>query len=154
MKGAPSITASQPIACRPDQLLSIACALTDRIWRLGSRTGRDSHAPGRGTSASRLRPNAARPSCGAPPPCWPNDLMSASSRCTCRSRTGYIHGRARTVPRPSDKRTEGLAHPGSHQHGCPPPTTSPTLEAEAVHVLREVAAEFERPVLLFSGGKD
>src|SRR4051794_2163181 len=29
-----------------------------------------------------------------------------------------------------------------------------TLESEAVHVMREVAAEFERPVLLFSGGKD
>jgi sulfate adenylyltransferase subunit 2 len=28
------------------------------------------------------------------------------------------------------------------------------LEAEAVHVMREAAAEFERPVLLFSGGKD
>ena len=28
------------------------------------------------------------------------------------------------------------------------------LEAEAIHVMREVAAEFERPVLLFSGGKD
>jgi sulfate adenylyltransferase subunit 2 len=28
------------------------------------------------------------------------------------------------------------------------------LETEAVHVMREVAAEFERPVLLFSGGKD
>ncbi|MFC6083120.1 sulfate adenylyltransferase subunit CysD [Sphaerisporangium aureirubrum] len=28
------------------------------------------------------------------------------------------------------------------------------LEAEAVHVFREVAAEFERPGLLFSGGKD
>jgi len=28
------------------------------------------------------------------------------------------------------------------------------LEAEAVHIYREVAAEFERPVLLFSGGKD
>jgi sulfate adenylyltransferase subunit 2 len=28
------------------------------------------------------------------------------------------------------------------------------LEAEAIHVIREVAAEFERPVLLFSGGKD
>ncbi|HET6919419.1 MAG TPA: sulfate adenylyltransferase subunit CysD [Jiangellaceae bacterium] len=28
------------------------------------------------------------------------------------------------------------------------------LEAEAVHVIREVAAEFERPVMLFSGGKD
>jgi sulfate adenylyltransferase subunit 2 len=40
------------------------------------------------------------------------------------------------------------------------PTTSyelthlQALEAEAIHVIREVAAEFERPVLLFSGGKD
>ncbi len=45
------------------------------------------------------------------------------------------------------------------------PATTPTpgryelshlraLEAEAIHVIREVAAEFERPVLLFSGGKD
>ena len=29
-----------------------------------------------------------------------------------------------------------------------------TLEAEAVFIFREVVAEFERPVLLFSGGKD
>jgi sulfate adenylyltransferase subunit 2 len=29
-----------------------------------------------------------------------------------------------------------------------------TLESEAIHIVREVAAEFERPVLLFSGGKD
>ncbi|KAA0018076.1 sulfate adenylyltransferase subunit CysD [Antrihabitans cavernicola] len=29
-----------------------------------------------------------------------------------------------------------------------------TLEAEAVHIFREVAAQFERPGLLFSGGKD
>jgi sulfate adenylyltransferase subunit 2 len=28
------------------------------------------------------------------------------------------------------------------------------LESEAIHVLREVAAEFERPCILFSGGKD
>ena len=28
------------------------------------------------------------------------------------------------------------------------------LEAEAIHIMREVVAEFERPVLLFSGGKD
>src|SRR5690348_17452260 len=28
------------------------------------------------------------------------------------------------------------------------------LEAESLHIFREVAAEFERPVLLFSGGKD
>src|SRR3982751_6752403 len=29
-----------------------------------------------------------------------------------------------------------------------------TLEAESIHIIREVAAEFERPCLLFSGGKD
>lgn len=29
-----------------------------------------------------------------------------------------------------------------------------TLEAESIHIFREVGAEFERPVLLFSGGKD
>lgn len=29
-----------------------------------------------------------------------------------------------------------------------------TLEAEAIHIIREVVAEFDRPVLLFSGGKD
>ncbi|MCI0621749.1 MAG: sulfate adenylyltransferase subunit CysD [Acidobacteria bacterium] len=28
------------------------------------------------------------------------------------------------------------------------------LEAEAIHIMREVAAEFRRPVMLFSGGKD
>ena len=38
------------------------------------------------------------------------------------------------------------------------PTAAPThlqvLEAEAIHIMREVAAELENPVLLFSGGKD
>ncbi|GMV07588.1 MAG: hypothetical protein AMXMBFR53_38630 [Gemmatimonadota bacterium] len=38
-------------------------------------------------------------------------------------------------------------------------TTSPRshllhLESESIYVMREVAAQFERPVLLFSGGKD
>ena len=28
------------------------------------------------------------------------------------------------------------------------------LETEAIHIMREVAAEFERPAILFSGGKD
>ncbi|MGH9296808.1 MAG: phosphoadenosine phosphosulfate reductase family protein, partial [Acidimicrobiales bacterium] len=28
------------------------------------------------------------------------------------------------------------------------------LESEAIHIIREVVAEFERPALLFSGGKD
>ena len=64
-----------------------------------------------------------------------------------------------TIVRP-DKATPSRLIAG-HQHGCSPPTVPPTisptcatLEAEAVHVMREVAAEFERPVLLFSGGKD
>jgi sulfate adenylyltransferase small subunit len=34
------------------------------------------------------------------------------------------------------------------------PSRLDALEAESIHVIREVAAEFERPVLLFSGGKD
>lgn len=29
-----------------------------------------------------------------------------------------------------------------------------SLEAESIHIIREVAAQFERPALLFSGGKD
>ncbi len=33
-------------------------------------------------------------------------------------------------------------------------TRTAHLEAEALHIMREVVAEFERPVLLFSGGKD
>ena len=28
------------------------------------------------------------------------------------------------------------------------------LESEAIYILRETAAQFEKPVLLFSGGKD
>ena len=40
------------------------------------------------------------------------------------------------------------------------PMTAPTmdaldaLESEAIHIFREVAGEFDRPVILFSGGKD
>ncbi len=36
----------------------------------------------------------------------------------------------------------------------PTPSHLDLLESEAIHVMREVAAELERPVLLFSGGKD
>jgi sulfate adenylyltransferase subunit 2 len=41
-----------------------------------------------------------------------------------------------------------------------PPVAAPVLDAlgrlesEAVHIMREVAGEFDRPVILFSGGKD
>ena len=43
------------------------------------------------------------------------------------------------------RKAPAVAHELTHLQG---------LETEAVHVMREVAAEFERPVLLFSGGKD
>ncbi|MGH3426398.1 MAG: sulfate adenylyltransferase subunit CysD, partial [Terriglobales bacterium] len=33
-------------------------------------------------------------------------------------------------------------------------TALTALEDEAIHILREVVGAFERPVLLFSGGKD
>ena len=46
-------------------------------------------------------------------------------------------------------------------HAPDPGTMSPAgpdvqdaLEAEAIHIIREVVAEFERPAMLFSGGKD
>ena len=37
---------------------------------------------------------------------------------------------------------------------APPLSALDSLESEAIHVMREVAGEFERPVILFSGGKD
>ncbi len=45
--------------------------------------------------------------------------------------------------------TAPSVHPTSYEL-----THLQALEAEAIHIIREVAAEFERPVLLFSGGKD
>jgi sulfate adenylyltransferase subunit 2 len=42
----------------------------------------------------------------------------------------------------------------SHTTSIAPPTTLDALESESLHIFREVAGEFERPVLLFSGGKD
>ncbi|HEU4881640.1 MAG TPA: sulfate adenylyltransferase subunit CysD [Longimicrobium sp.] len=51
-----------------------------------------------------------------------------------------------------------LAAPGAAAHAPPPTSYRKThldqLESEAVFVMREVAAQFERPALLFSGGKD
>jgi len=52
-----------------------------------------------------------------------------------------------TAPRPT--RTLGRGAAGTATF-----TQLDALESEAVHVMREVAGEFERPVLLFSGGKD
>lgn len=48
-----------------------------------------------------------------------------------------------------DRRCEGRPAAGQYEL-----SHLRSLEAEAIHIIREVAAEFERPVLLFSGGKD
>jgi len=54
-----------------------------------------------------------------------------------------------------------MSEPGASLHQLPSPPMRDArpahlraLEAEAVYVMRDVAAQFERPVLLFSGGKD
>src|ERR1700690_4024568 len=65
-------------------------------------------------------------------------------------------------PRAQPARRQTARTPHSAQVVALRPRTHPglrvshlrALESEAVHVLREVAAGFERPVLLFSGGKD
>jgi sulfate adenylyltransferase subunit 2 len=58
------------------------------------------------------------------------------------------------VPRVPTKVVPFL-HPHPAPVARPPmPRSLRALEAEAIHVFREVAAEFERPVLLYSIGKD
>ncbi|MFF7379257.1 sulfate adenylyltransferase subunit CysD [Streptomyces massasporeus] len=48
--------------------------------------------------------------------------------------------------------TARLVAPDTATHRAPAHLDA--LEAESVHIFREVAGEFERPVILFSGGKD
>ncbi|MEV4557508.1 sulfate adenylyltransferase subunit CysD [Kitasatospora sp. NPDC049285] len=47
--------------------------------------------------------------------------------------------------------TQSLIHTGESPFAL---SHLDALEAESVHIFREVAGEFERPVILFSGGKD
>ncbi|MFN7913870.1 MAG: sulfate adenylyltransferase subunit CysD [Vicinamibacterales bacterium] len=47
-----------------------------------------------------------------------------------------------------------LRAPGTSADLAPSDDHLSALEAESIHIMREVVAEFERPVLLFSGGKD
>jgi len=57
---------------------------------------------------------------------------------------------------PTQQATTGTATPltSGLVPGAAAPSALDRLEAEAVHVLRETAGQFERPALLFSGGKD
>jgi sulfate adenylyltransferase subunit 2 len=63
--------------------------------------------------------------------------MAGHSRFTAAGLLGDCYG----------ERMHPQAHPGRLTH-------LQALESEAIHIMREVGAEFERPVLLFSGGKD
>ncbi len=110
----------------------------------------------------RLRPAAPRPGGRAAPPAG---LRPA------RRRARHRHeGRAR-APRGRDRRAAPGARRAVRAPAPPAPERPPggrhrmstqvrslthlqALESEAIHVMREVAAELERPVLLFSGGKD
>src|SRR5258708_7234338 len=65
------------------------------------------------------------------------------------------------VARPRPRQARGAQAPDDGGGGVNATTAIPRtlshldeLEAEAIHIMREVAAERERPVLLFSGGKD
>ena len=50
--------------------------------------------------------------------------------------------------------TSGTSSPPSTVNGPPRLSHLRLLEAESIHILREVASEFERPVMLYSIGKD
>ncbi|WP_370335161.1 sulfate adenylyltransferase subunit CysD [Catenulispora sp. MAP5-51] len=53
--------------------------------------------------------------------------------------------------------SRGAPSPGTPSPGTPAATALDALdvlESEAVHIFRETAGEFDRPVILFSGGKD
>ena len=50
--------------------------------------------------------------------------------------------------------SSALSHKDPAQSGVPPLTHLQRLEAESIHIMREVIAECERPVMLYSIGKD
>lgn len=50
--------------------------------------------------------------------------------------------------------TVEVMHPAQSSVERLHPTTLEALEAESIHIIREVTAEFERPVMLYSIGKD
>ncbi|HZA13628.1 MAG TPA: hypothetical protein VE618_04000, partial [Myxococcaceae bacterium] len=50
--------------------------------------------------------------------------------------------------------TARSATPPAPEHERAPVTHLRQLEAESIHIIREVAAEFAKPVMLYSIGKD
>ena len=128
----------------------------------------------------RARPRRSSPSTSAAgsgrPTRWPTGT-SAACGTTSRARRALqpaarprlrvdrlraLHAsRGRTRRALGGQRQDRVRHPRlsrrrSRRHGVRSAglTHLRALESEAMHVMREVAAGFERPVLLFSGGKD
>ena len=75
-------------------------------------------------------------------------------------RLRHVHAAGQRARRALGGHREDRVRPARGSGGRMSTATRPqlthlrALESEAIHVMREVAAEFERPVLLFSGGKD
>ena len=99
-----------------------------RRLRRGARRRAEPAAPGR-LRLDRLRP------------------LHPRGRRPARTR-GRAAGPA--PPRPN----AGCTHDATLTAGAAAAPSCDALESEAIHIFREVAGEFERPVLLFSGGKD
>jgi sulfate adenylyltransferase subunit 2 len=68
--------------------------------------------------------------------------------------TGAIASVATSEARTSEAPASAAPPPTSPVRHGPGLSTLDLLESEAIHILREIVSEFERPVLLFSGGKD
>ncbi len=77
------------------------------------------------------------------------DLRIESHQQTVQESAAALHALLTEGPGVSTVATvpEGTVNPYALSH-------LDSLESEAVHIFREVAGEFERPVILFSGGKD
>src|SRR3989475_1135036 len=71
----------------------------------------------------------------------------------CSRYRAAVRVRGEPAPATRHARPTGV-HPMALTHSDYSLSQLDVLEAESIHIMREVAAEFERPVLLFSGGKD
>src|SRR6185312_1721010 len=131
-----------------------------RVDRLGSRDApaRRGAAPRAGDRAARRRACALQQGrrplpdlCHLPGARRRRARVRRAALRPAAPRRSLAHGVARR--RETDAaRTDN--RPAARTRMTPELSHIDALEAEAIHIMREVAAELERPVLLFSGGKD
>src|SRR5271165_5886039 len=153
-------------AARPRSTRSSARSMTSTHGSPGSGASRPRPEPtrasssstrGAGSGRSTRSPTGARRTCGATSSSTSFRTTRSTTRATPRSAASHARGPARVARdvgpasrRPNAESTnEAFLNPLHYEL-----SHLETLEAESIHIFREVAAEFERPVLLFSGGKD